>query len=78
MGKESVDVPTVFKKIGQEKPDILGWMWGINGFSSVIGSVLAVIIAMILGVSAVLKFAMLSYLFALMSMISLSKERPIG
>jgi len=73
-----IPFPTVFKKIGQESPDILGWMWGINGFSSVIGSVLAVIIAMILGVPAVLKFAMLSYLFALMSMISLLKERPIG
>ena len=34
------------------RPQLAPWLWGVNGATSVLASVLAVVIAMIFGISA--------------------------
>lgn len=52
----------------------VAWGWAVNGFASVIGSVLTTIIAMTLGFNVVLALAMVVYLVALVALRRL--QRP--
>jgi hypothetical protein len=45
--------------------EYVAWGWAVNGFSSVIGSVLSTILAMSFGFRVVLVFALLAYVVAL-------------
>ena len=45
--------------------EYVAWGWAVNGFSSVIGSVLSTILAMIFGFRGVLFFALIAYVIAL-------------
>ena len=54
----------------------MAWGWAVNGFASVIGSVLTTIIAMVAGFNAVLGLAMVVYLVALVALRRLS--RPVA
>jgi SAM-dependent methyltransferase len=49
-------------------PHVVPWAWGINGGTSVLGSVLAIIVAMGTGFTWVLVLAALTYLLALFAM----------
>lgn len=42
----------------------VGWMWGINGVASVLGSVLAVVVAVLLGFTLTLVLGAVAYLLA--------------
>jgi hypothetical protein len=50
---------------------LIPWAWGVNGFASVLGSILSVIIAMTWGFSTVLLLAVLVYQVALVSILTL-------
>jgi hypothetical protein len=49
------------------------WAWGVNGFFTVIGTVLALILGMMIGFRMVLSLACASYLFGLMAISRVSK-----
>jgi hypothetical protein len=56
--------------------EYVAWGWAVNGFASVIGSVLTTIIAMVAGFNAVIGLAMVVYLVALVALRRLS--RPVA
>ncbi|MFQ6084282.1 MAG: hypothetical protein ACE5WD_13120 [Candidatus Aminicenantia bacterium] len=56
--------PTGIKLLAQTRPNFIPWAWAVNGFSSVVNSVNAQFIALLLGYSWVLTFAGIGYLIA--------------
>ncbi len=60
--------PTGLRVVAEEAPLLVPWAWGVNGFFTVIGTVIALMLGMALGFKAVLLIAMLFYLTALASM----------
>jgi len=59
--------PACLRIVAEEASVLVPWAWGVNGFFTVIGSVGAMIIGMILGFNAVLAFAGGCYLVALLA-----------
>ena len=47
------------------RPQLAPWLWGVNGATSVVASVLAVVIAMAFGISASFWSGVLCYLAAI-------------
>ena len=56
--------PTGLGIVGEEAPGLVPWAWGINGFFTVIGTILALMFAMMVGFVAVLVMAGVCYLAA--------------
>ena len=56
--------PAAMKMLGERNKDVIPWAWCVNGASSVISSILAIIIALSVGFNAVLLLAALMYLIA--------------
>ena len=50
-------------------PRFIPWAWGINGLTSVMGSVLAIIIAMRIGFTIVVLFGCVTYLLGLFAIL---------
>ena len=59
--------PTGLRLVGEEASPLVPWAWAVNGFFTVIGSVSAVILAMIRGFTAVFFVAAACYLAALIA-----------
>lgn len=57
--------PTGLRLVSEHGKDAVPWMWGVNGGMTVLGSVLAIILAVWLNFTAVLVFAAAGYLVAL-------------
>ncbi len=57
--------PTGIKTVSKASPDFIPWAWGVNGFFTVIGSVSALILGMILGFKMVILLAGICYLLAI-------------
>jgi spermidine synthase len=55
--------------------EYVAWGWAVNGFASVIGSVLSTLIAMVYGFNVVLSLAIVVYLLALVALRRL--QRPV-
>ena len=55
--------------------EYVAWGWAVNGFASVIGSVLTTVIAMVLGFNVVLALSVVVYLIALVALRRL--QRPL-
>lgn len=53
--------------------DLIPWVWGINGYTTVIGSVLCVILALTMGFRAVIFFACGVYIFGLILISTVKK-----
>jgi hypothetical protein len=53
--------PLLVAKLEGSTPERIPWAWGINGFTSVVGSVLAIVIGMAFGYSAVLGLGVAAY-----------------
>ena len=56
--------PTGLRIVGEESPGLVPWAWGVNGFFTVIGTILALMLAMMVGFFAVLVLAGACYLAA--------------
>jgi MFS family permease len=52
----------------EHKREYVAWSWAINGFATVIGSVLSTILAMTFGFEVVLGLALAIYIVALVSL----------
>ncbi len=57
-------LPTAIRLLKGRRQRIIPWVWAANGSASVLGSVLAVIVAMEIGFTGVVALAMLSYALA--------------
>lgn len=53
--------PMGLTKLAQTLPELIPWAWGINGFSSVISAILASLIAMQFGFTALIMLAVIIY-----------------
>jgi MFS family permease len=56
--------PTGLRVVAAEAPGLVPWAWGINGFFTVMGTILAVMFAMMFGFFTVLVMAGMCYLLA--------------
>lgn len=56
-----IPFPTGLRFVGKELNNDVAWMWCINGAFSVLGSVLALVVAMSIGFNAVFLLGMLTY-----------------
>ena len=61
-------LPLAMSSVARHAPDYVPWAWGINGCASVISAVLATLLAMSLGFTAVVVLAILTYLLALLAL----------
>ncbi len=57
--------PNGLRIVAEEAPELVPWAWGVNGFFTVIGSVLAIVLAMAFGFRIVLIVAASCYIIAL-------------
>jgi len=62
-----VPFPTGLRLVGQAAPSLVPWAWAVNAFFTVIGSVLATILAMAFGFAAVQMIAAGCYALALLA-----------
>ena len=53
--------PLGLERLSSESPGFIPWAWGINGFASVVSAVLATLLAIEIGFSAVIVFALVFY-----------------
>jgi hypothetical protein len=56
-----VPFPTGMARLARTLPDAIPWAWAINGFASVVGAVLASLLAVHLGFTAVILLAVVLY-----------------
>ena len=56
--------PLGLRQLAQEAPSFIPWAWGINGFASVVSAVLATLLAIEFGFTAVLALALVVYALA--------------
>jgi hypothetical protein len=56
-----IPFPTGIRLLGRVRPGLIPWAWGINGYTSVLGSVLAVMLGIELGFTVVLYIAAGTY-----------------
>jgi len=61
-----IPFPTGVRSVGRVDPALIPWLWGVNGVSSVLGSVLAAIGAKLFGFQTVLVAGGLVYLLAML------------
>jgi hypothetical protein len=54
-------LPTGMRLIGERRPGVLAWAWGLNGAMSVVGATLAIHVAMSGGFERVAMFGALIY-----------------
>ena len=59
-----VPFPTGMARLAGASGDSIPWAWAINGFASVVGAVLATLLAIHLGFAAVILLAVLIYAVA--------------
>jgi hypothetical protein len=57
-------LPAGIRLVGEQRPDVLAWAWGLNGAMSVIGATLAIHVAMSSGFARVAAYGALIYAVA--------------
>ena len=58
-------------RLGPHAAEFVAWGWAVNGFASVVSSILAVILSMVIGFNAVLMLAIVCYLIAAVTLLRL-------
>jgi hypothetical protein len=66
--------PTGIRLIGDIVPQLIPWAWGVNGFFTVTGSVVALMLSMMVGFQATLCSAIAIYLISMAAIMSASKK----
>jgi hypothetical protein len=62
----------------EHREEYVAWGWAVNGFASVIGSVLTTIVAMVYGFNTVLALAVVVYLVALAALLRLRRTAAVA
>jgi len=65
--------PLGIRLVDRMNPALVPWAWGVNGFGSVVGSILAVMIAQSYGFAFVIGLAVLVYLSGLVAVLGLGR-----
>jgi hypothetical protein len=65
-----VPFPRGLALVGRTGPDWLPLAWGVNGFGSVVGAVLAALIALSFGLAAVFRTGAVAYAIALVALVT--------
>ncbi len=65
--------PLGIRLVDRINPALVPWAWGVNGFSSVVGSILSVMIAQSYGFALVIGLAIIIYLGGLAAVLSLGR-----
>jgi hypothetical protein len=65
--------PLGIRLVDRVNPALVPWAWGVNGFSSVVGSILAVMIAQSYGFALVIGLAVVVYVCGLVAVLSLGR-----
>ncbi len=63
-------------RMSEARREYVAWGWAVNGFSSVVGAVIATILAMIFGFHVVLELGLGAYLLALLAWRRLARRTP--
>lgn len=67
-------LPYGLSRLARQHPSLVAWCWGINGFASVLGVLLAPIVAMELGITGLLSLAICCYLIA--GLVNMTSKEP--
>jgi hypothetical protein len=59
--------PTAVRQLDKSNPNFIAWAWGVNGVTSVLASIAAIVIAMRFGFTAVVTIAAAMYLVGMLS-----------
>ena len=70
-----IPFPTGIRLLGKTGKGLVPWVWGVNGYASVMGSVLAIVLAISIGFTLVLALSAFLYLLA-MAGAKLMREDP--
>jgi hypothetical protein len=65
--------PIGIRTLGRNAPDLIPWAWGVNGYTSVLGSVLAVFLGIALGFTVVLWCAAACYLVGVAGLVLIGR-----
>ncbi len=71
-------MPLGIAALDKVRPQLIPWMWGINGATSVVASVLATVVSLNIGLRGTLLVGMGIYALAWVFMVGLSRERVKG
>lgn len=69
--------PTGIRIIAAENRRFIPWAWGVNGFASVIGTVLAIILAMSYGFNVITVLAVAIYLVGVSAMLLAGNDQHL-
>lgn len=69
--------PLGIAALSSKSPSLIPWAWGINGFMTVVGSLLSVILSMKFGFDVTLCIAVAIYMIAAASFLPLSRVNPV-
>ena len=72
-----IPFPAGIDIISRQAPSLIPWAWGVNGFFTVIGSVLAIILSMSTGFQSVLWIAIAIYLVSMLVITRVPGSLPI-
>lgn len=67
--------PSGIQLISKQAPALIPWAWGVNGFFTVIGSVITLILSMIIGFQAVLWIAIVIYFLGMFFIFKATKTQ---
>ncbi len=70
--------PLGIQALKSRAPSLIPWGWGVNGFMTVVGSLLSVILSMKIGFDATLLVAVAIYVVAMLSFLVLSRMSATG
>jgi len=68
--------PSGLRLVSQRHPDFVAWAWGVNGGASVVGSILAIVLAMTYGFPAVTILGLAVYVVGVLTLLSIGSLRP--
>jgi hypothetical protein len=67
--------PTAVRQLEKSNPNFIAWAWGVNGVTSVLASIAAIIVAMRFGFTVVVTLAAAIYLLGMLSYRSHSRGK---
>ena len=73
-----VPMPSGIAALSTRSPSLVPWAWGVNGVASVIGSSLAIVVAMVSGYRYVLALAAGLYALAALAAVALGRDSEPG
>lgn len=65
-----VPFPSGIRILDRQSPTLIPWAWGVNGFFTVVGSVVALMLSMMIGFQAVIWIAIVVYLVSMLVLLN--------